>query len=832
MSKGFAIVIAAVACLSLTYFLFAGEESATTQVPVDALIVSVDENEAVANWQLHDAIRPLASSNTPRRNASFLFYRQRLVPLDFPFDSTDGKLHPTAGWHHIRDGVLTFSLPGDSIANLQDGDLILELNGPMSLTRESAWIIFLAASLAAAFAASRANISLMNRWASPRWIPIAVALTATAVVVSLISTLWFPLPYNWQSSNLGRAIDRFDSIVPGLVLLIAVCSLIKTRFVAQTTNALSCGSYKFVYGSSLAITLLMFSFVRMLSWGPGEMAVWSPVETSSPFASSVAYSDAEGYLAGTYRLLTTGTLDQWNQRRPINACLLAMRIATSGGNIDFAKWLQAIAAAIVIAWLGREVARSFGWRSAIAAIALLVGCGRLFLITTLSEPLGFTLGCVAMIGLLRQLRTGCFVSGLAGLGFMAIAQGARPGALFVLPAIGLWVACVSSGRREYGGRLRQFAITFAVTAVVGGFTLAVNPMLSRIYGTGENLTGSNFAHTFLALATGQSWDKAVQEYQTQIDQQPNEKAVALFLYKEGMRQIAKQPQVFVGQLAKGFMQFSIETPRFLTAITARSTIDSLFPLLWLQVLGMLALVGSAAWRIIRMRRESTMNTEIWLWILVALGIAMSIPFVFLDGGLRVLIATWPAVLVWIATGLADDAVEHGEQGTRACKRWWLMGLLLFVILVAAVGPLVASRLGGYKSLRPAATDKINSMSIHRRMMGPGIWIGDQKTFGWSSRRQMATADWMRCWQTSGIGHYECIDMLLQDQPATTERFLFVQVFSPGDDSTRVLMVPASIAEWWLDDDRIADVHVLWCRDWPMAGRVIHIAGKGNDAQSD
>lgn len=85
---------------------------------------------------------------------------------------------------------------------------------------------------------------------------------------------------------------------------------------------------------------------------------------------------------------------------------------------------------------------------------------------------------------------------------------------------------------------------------IGGLALAVNPILSRIYGTDENLIGSNFART-LALATEQSWDEAVQGYQSQIQQQPNEKAVALFLYREGLRQIKQQPQVFVGRLAKG-----------------------------------------------------------------------------------------------------------------------------------------------------------------------------------------------------------------------------------------------------------------------------------------
>ena len=106
--------------------------------------------------------------------------------------------------------------------------------------------------------------------------------------------------------------------------------------------------------------MFLISFVRLLCWGVGTTHPWSPVEISSPFCSAAAYSDAAGYLAGAYHLLAEGTLDEWNQRRPINAALFAMRLIGSGWNVDLAKWLQAVAVALAAAWAAREVALLYG----------------------------------------------------------------------------------------------------------------------------------------------------------------------------------------------------------------------------------------------------------------------------------------------------------------------------------------------------------------------------------------------------------------------------------------------------------------------------------------
>lgn len=824
MSNRSAIVAVLVALLSLAYFLFAVGESTSTVIPVDELVISGDEKQAVATWQLPESLRRIADSKTPRRDASFLFYRQRLVPLDFPFDVVDAPTRQATGWHRVRDGVLEFSLPtSQSIKSLQADDLVFELNGPMSVSRELAWTVLMSTFFVMATIRSPLSKALL----SARWLVIFAWLMPVVVIASFITTLYFPLPLRWQTTILGMAFDRFDAVLPGLILLYAVCGWVNDRFAKERDENVPSFERSVRSGSIAAITLLMLSFVRLMSWGPGETAVWSPVETSSPFASSIAFSDAEGYLAGVYRLLTTGTLDQWNQRRPINATLLATRIAISHGNIDVAKWLQAIAMAMGIAWLASEVARTYGWRSTVAAVALLVGCGRLFLITTLSEPLGFTLGCLAMVGLLRQLRTGCFVSGLAGLGLMAIAQGARPGALFVLPAIGLWVACVASRDRDGNNRWRRRALAFGITGLIGGLTLAVNPMLSRIYGTSENLTGSNFAHTFLGLAVGKSWDQAVQDYQSQIDQQPNEKAVALFLYQEGLRQIGRQPQVFVGQMAKSLVQFAVETPRFLTAITARSTADSLFPLMWFQLLALMILVALATWRTVGLRWIAQLHFrgELWLWLLIACGIACSIPFVFLDGGLRVLIATWPAVLIWIASSLASPQSDLASTGIADHKndhssRWWLVGLLSGVVMTAAIGPMLLRHLIGFSSTSEVMGNPKDSFLLDRRFMGPQVWIGNDAERAWSSTREMSNTDWMRFWQRSGIGLYGSLATLWPNDLGVMERALFVQVFSPGDDRTRTLMVPEPVASDWLETERAIEVEVRWSEDWPLAGRVV------------
>src|SRR5204863_9683143 len=93
-------------------------------------------------------------------------------------------------------------------------------------------------------------------------------------------------------------------------------------------------------------------------------------------------------------------------------------------------------------WLA---ARSIlGWRGPLACIAFvalsLMIC-RSFLATTLTEPLGLIWGSLSVACFVEALRRRSLQFALLGLAFTFMALMTRMGAMFLLPAVMLWILC-------------------------------------------------------------------------------------------------------------------------------------------------------------------------------------------------------------------------------------------------------------------------------------------------------------------------------------------------------------------------------------------------------
>src|SRR5690606_20339998 len=150
------------------------------------------------------------------------------------------------------------------------------------------------------------------------------------------------------------------------------------------------------------------------------------------------------------------------------------------------------------------------------------------------------------------------------------------------------------------------------------------------------------------------------------------------------------------------------------------------------------------------------------------------PLVFLDGGMRVLMATWPAVLAWLATGLARPPSSVATQLRDDFDRGslTLAALLTAVIGVALVVPGLAHRLAGSSVIVPdeastplalsaiiAAAQEVQEqwvqdtgvdgevqwLQVDRRMSGPGVSVGNR------GEAELTVMDWQRELQISGIG---------------------------------------------------------------------------------
>ena len=93
------------------------------------------------------------------------------------------------------------------------------------------------------------------------------------------------------------------------------------------------------------------------------------------------------------------------------------------------------AGSLLVLW---PLFRRFGFASAAAGFAALFAFIHLTLGTTMSESLGFALGCAGFALLADAAFSGRRALALAGLAFLSFALATRAGALFVLPALALW----------------------------------------------------------------------------------------------------------------------------------------------------------------------------------------------------------------------------------------------------------------------------------------------------------------------------------------------------------------------------------------------------------
>ena len=382
--------------------------------------------------------------------------------------------------------------------------------------------------------------------------------------------------------------------------------------------------------------------------------VWSNVDRPedpydyAPYAAMlghIPWSDAGGYYKGAQYYNTFGRLDVWNQRRPLNALLFAVRLSLCGQSLHLALLLQAILLAASLYLFAAAVANRYGLWAALAAFAITWSYGRLYVATTLSETLGLTIGAIAAALLLQAQTRGLIAQASLGGFAMGLAMAARAGALFLLPGLILWAAW------QFGsGWRRRLVASLAMTAGIGA-ALLVNSLALRCSGTGENVAGSNFAPTFCGMAEGKSWGDMYEKYREQL-YALNEKEQAAFFYRKAWEGIRADPSIFIGMMARGEKQFIRDLRPWVAGLTRlplppdRSIVRKITRTnYWLWNV-MLAALPLTLWR---WRHGGDWR----LLLIVVLAMLASAPFLYLDGGFRVFAASWPLLILCWAIAFAS-----------------------------------------------------------------------------------------------------------------------------------------------------------------------------------
>jgi hypothetical protein len=338
-------------------------------------------------------------------------------------------------------------------------------------------------------------------------------------------------------------------------------------------------------------------------------------------------SDAQNYYDGAMSYLAAGQLSEWTTRRPFAAMQLAGLFTLSGDGLRRSVALLGAACAagsLLVLW---PLFRRFGFASAAAGFAALFAFIHLTLGTTMSESLGFALGCAGFALLADAAFSGRRALALAGLAFLSFALATRAGALFVLPALALW--CGWRFRATDGAMSWRMA---ALGLAAGAAGFIVNKALVTFAGMPGQLPFGNFAFTLYGLAIGgESWTRFFADFPQYVGVSEGEQAAAA--YRAALAHMQAAPFDLIKGVAARYNDFLINTGwhKYVPNMLLRGLIL------------LLALIGVVAcWR--------TRSANLSALLLTGLaGILLSVPFLG-DGGSRVYAATHPFSAAFVAVG--------------------------------------------------------------------------------------------------------------------------------------------------------------------------------------
>lgn len=502
--------------------------------------------------------------------------------------------------------------------------------------------------------------------ARPRLPRAFSALTLFAWLLGGILALWFlgsglssdvaawaPL----HSQVLGPTILETERRFPLLLLLIAVAGHV---IMPQGINR-PMGS------RSLALVPLLFCLGYVCSIYRPEPLLPLDADPYSNLLGFLPNSDAKDYYEGARRLLDVGELTAFAERRPANATWLAMRLSLAG-SLAGAAYVQVILAGMACGYLVFVVGRIFGPWSGLTVLALAYSYTRLHFTTTLSEAPGITLGLLGTALVLVGLQTRTRVLFAVGMCALGLAESFRAGALLAPLGMAAGVALLSTR----GFRMR--------TAVLGigaycATLLVISPGLNAMYGSGKGQAGSNLSYVVAGLSLGGGWRVAAKEYASEIAQRPLEADSSRFLYRAALENVRKDPRPALRAIGESYQLAWRQTPEVLEGLAG---------------VGGLGPIALGALILYRIRRRLTVPTwTIWLAGCFSVGLLLSLPVIYLDGGWRVIAASTPMTFTLLSVLLATKDSTPAEPDRL--DRFAALGPALMIVALFA-GPAVARML--------------------------------------------------------------------------------------------------------------------------------------------
>lgn len=361
-------------------------------------------------------------------------------------------------------------------------------------------------------------------------------------------------------------------------------------------------------GKSIGLTasLALFAFALAGMWASGHTQ-------STAISGLIPMYDAETYYVDALRLLAGRDVSGFSASRPLFAGLLAVLLAITGRNLLITISVLTLITGMACYFTAREIQRSHGVLPAVFLLIFLFLYYRYRSVgTVMSENLGFALGVLGGGLIWRGITNRSYRLALYGLFITTWGLNARPGALFILPALILWG---SRHFREHGRHLSRRFFLLGVGVVGAGFVL--NSLMARLIGPSYGVPFSQLSYALYGTASGgNSWAYVLEVHPELLEL--SEPGMTQTVYKLTFELIRHQPSLFLqGALYNWQMLFSNTWYNVFSYFGGENTLANTLARWGLYLL---CILGFAKW----MRKADPYAGFI---IAATLGIFISVPFV-------------------------------------------------------------------------------------------------------------------------------------------------------------------------------------------------------------
>jgi len=349
--------------------------------------------------------------------------------------------------------------------------------------------------------------------------------------------------------------------------------------------------------------------------------------------------DAGAYYHGAAYVLDEGTLDAWNQRRPVTSLFLAFRLLLTGFDLRLSILLQAVLLGGIAVYAALAVSRTIDRLSGLVMFLALFSLSAFFLSENVSEPLGIFFGCLSFLLVVRGLAGKSFLTYLAGVFFFTVGFMIRPGPFLFFTVLFILAGIFFHHKDSFSWKHAVF------TLLPAGLGVLLNQSLFWLFGDGKGLAFGNYAAILYGLAAGgKGWEQYLADFPSETATLPEGQMYA-FIYQKSFALIAADPGRFTGAILQGYLNApTLFVDHMIRVLTPAARLEEIGPVpLLVAVLVMVCLIGGMARFFIHSPRDD-------LRLLLSLTIVstfLSLPFFFTDGGIRTLAVIFPCLALGI-----------------------------------------------------------------------------------------------------------------------------------------------------------------------------------------